>query len=238
MRYIFITGSSKGLGKSLAELFLKKSNTRVIGIARTNSIRDANYEHHTIDLSKKEELKDFKFTPIENADEIILINNAGQLDPIKKVGDFSIKSLDQHLKLNVMSPMILVNQFINNYKNLDCNKLIINISSGAGKNPIEGWGAYCSGKAALDMFSQVVELEQKEQQFPVKTIALSPGIIDTDMQEKIRASSKSDFKEVDRFINYYKSGELQSSIQTAEKIIRNLDVFYKTKEVLISIRDL
>ncbi len=238
MRYIFITGSSKGLGKSLAELFLKQANTKVIGFSRNQSITATNYEHYAIDMSNENQLDELELININNADELILINNAGQLDPVKKIGNFSVVDIHRHLKLNVMGPMIFTNKFIEKYQNINCKKLILNISSGAGKNPIEGWGAYCSGKAAIDMFSKVTELEQNDCKFPIKSISLSPGIIDTDMQEKIRESSQSDFKDVERFRDYHKNGKLQSSIQTAEKIISNLVSFYTTKEVLFSIRNL
>ena len=65
-------------------------------------------------------------------------------------------------------------------------KRILNISSGAGRNPYEGWGAYCTTKAGLDHFSRVVAMEQANEQYPVEIVSIAPGIIDTDMQATIR----------------------------------------------------
>lgn len=240
MKYIFITGSSKGLGKALAELFLKQKETKVIGMSRTCSITDENYTHHTLDLSNQQIVNDFKFPDLTDADEVILVNNAGMLDPIKKVGTFTAESVAKNIQVNLTAPMILCNEFIKMYQNITCKKLILNISSGAGKYPIDGWAAYCTAKSGLDMYSTVMHAEQNllsNVSTKIKIVALSPGIIDTEMQAEIRNTKAEDFSQVDRFVDYKKSGELQSSLQTAEKIIRKLHSFYTREEVICSLRD-
>lgn len=240
MRYIFITGSSKGLGKALAELFLDREQTKVFGISRTCSIDHENYVHHHVDLNNSDNVNNFTFPQLEDAEEVILINNAGMLNPIKKVGAFSAESVSINIQVNLVAPMVLCNTFINTYQELSIKKLIVNISSGAGKYPIDGWSAYCTSKSGLDMFSTVMQAEQKLISYVykrVKVISLSPGIIDTDMQAEIRSSNVDDFSQVDRFVDYKKSGELQSSLQTAEKFISKLHTFYTREEVICSLRD-
>ena len=49
----YITGSSSGIGKALAELLLE-NNHKVIGLSRTNTISHVNYKHVFIDLSEPE----------------------------------------------------------------------------------------------------------------------------------------------------------------------------------------
>lgn len=67
---ILITGTSQGIGKAIAERFLKEKHT-VIGIDRQNkTIEDANYTHFVCDV------RDFEKLPnIDGVD--VLINNAG-----------------------------------------------------------------------------------------------------------------------------------------------------------------
>jgi len=67
---VLITGTSQGIGKAIAELFLKENHT-VIGIDRqTASIEHDNYTHCCLDIRDYERLPDIK-------DVEILINNAG-----------------------------------------------------------------------------------------------------------------------------------------------------------------
>lgn len=65
-----ITGTSKGIGKACALLFLNQGH-EVFGIDKeTSSIEDKNYTHFIADISKKELLPELN-------DVEILINNAG-----------------------------------------------------------------------------------------------------------------------------------------------------------------
>ena len=83
-----------------------------------------------------------------------------------------------------MAPTLLISYC---WSSLKKNKgKVINILSGAAINPIEGWTAYCSTKAALHMVNQQTHLEGYEN--GISSIGISPGMVDTEMQGKIRAS--------------------------------------------------
>ena len=104
-------------------------------------------------------------------------------------------------------------------KEFEGPKRIVNISSGAGRKAYEGWGVYCTTKAGLDHFSRVVALNKKMLEHPVDIVSIAPGIIDTGMQETIRASKEEAFPLLDQFIDYKEKGLLSSADQTAEKLI-------------------
>lgn len=75
IKKVLITGTSSGIGKEIALLFLSKNRDEdafeVIGIDKNEStIQDPFYTHYQVDLRNKESLPD-----IEDID--ILINNAG-----------------------------------------------------------------------------------------------------------------------------------------------------------------
>lgn len=117
--------------------------------------------------------------------------------------------------------MILTSTFMKHTKDWKVDKRVINISSGAGKNPYFGWGAYCTTKAGVNMFTQCVATEEVEKEYPVKIVAFAPGVVDTNMQSQIRETNKEDFINLDRFIALKEEGKLLSPEYVA-KAIRNL----------------
>ena len=71
---------------------------------------------------------------------------------------------------------------------------IVNVSSGAAHRPLEGWSAYCAGKAGLAMVTRSIQLETPG----IRVFGFSPGTIDTDMQVKIRASGMNMISQIPR----------------------------------------
>lgn len=224
MNIFIVTGASKGIGFELMRQ-LKGRGDKVIGIARTNQDKDADMV--TADLSKTDRLAEMIGQIVEDnistATSFTLINNAGTVEPIGLIGSIDEKALKEALAVNLTAPMILSNAFISVLEKFEGRKRIVNISSGAGRNPYEGWGVYCTTKAGLDHFSRVVSLEQAKAEYPVEIISIAPGIIDTGMQETIRASNADDFPLHDRFVDYKQQGHLSSAEETAGKLIAAVD---------------
>ena len=74
--------------------------------------------------------------------------------------------------------------------------VIVNISSGAAHNPMEGWSAYCSGKAGVYMLTRATALEAGGR--GVRVYGFAPGVVDTDMQVTIRASGINEVSRIPR----------------------------------------
>lgn len=224
MNVTIVTGASKGIGFELMKQ-LKEKGDKVIGIARTNESEVADMV--IADLSKTDHLAEMIRKIVEDniasAKSFTLINNAGTVEPIGLIGTVEEMKIGQALAVNLTAPMILSNAFISVLESFQGRKRIINISSGAGRNPYEGWGVYCTTKAGLDHFSRVVFLEQEKAEYPVDIISIAPGIIDTGMQETIRSSNADDFPLHDRFVDYKEQGHLSSAEETASKLIAVMD---------------
>ena len=240
MNYYYITGTSKGLGKELALQILSNKNNYVFGISRTQTIEHKNYEHILLDLDNLDAVNSFNFPNHNDAKSITLINNAGIIGEIKAVGNRTNNDIISTYNINSIAPSILMNEFVKAYQNTDLNKTILNISSGAGRHTIESWAVYCASKSALDMYSQVFYDEQKHQQKnkAIKIYSVAPGIVDTPMQDEIRKAKAKDFPIVGNFINYKKSGALNSPKEIAEILISFLDNSKKYKKVIYDVREL
>lgn len=220
IQYI-ITGTTNGIGKGLKDLLEKDSEASIIGVSRSSAESKSSYTHIQLDLSDISAVKDFNMPAIsENITKVVLINNAGILGNIKKIGQNSLENIENVMNVNYTSLMILTEKFVNAYQDLNLEKTIINISSGASKGPYSSWSNYCSSKAAVEMYSRVLNLEQQEQEFPVKCFAIAPGVVDTNMQKQIRSTDKKDFENIDKFIDLHNNNELYNNEDVARELIK------------------
>ncbi len=222
--YYFITGASQGIGAALYRELMKHSENRVTGIARKN--REAFPSFIESDLTdQKAYLPHFKKwleTLPETAQSVNLINNAGSVEPIEQVGALDPLKTHQSLLLNIEAPLLLSNLFVETLQDRPFTRRILNISSGAARNPYSGWSIYCTTKAAIDHFSRTFALEQSEKPFPIQIASVAPGVIDTPMQSIIRQSSEEAFPSLNRFVTLKESGGLKSAKETAKELIQYL----------------
>lgn len=228
-----ITGSSKGIGKELSLLLLEKSYT-VFGYSRTNSIRHKNFHFNQIDLSSIQNLESINFPKVEEDEHVCLINNAGEIGEIDKFGNKRTNDIINEFNLNAVAPSILSNSFIRSFQDQSNHPIIINISSGAALRPIESWGTYCQSKAALDMLTKIINQEHNS----IKAYSIYPGVVDTEMQKKIRDTDIEKFALKDVFVEYFRNNELVDPKIISKKIyhiLSNLDLF---EDNMISLRDL
>lgn len=235
-----ITGASRGIGAALATE-LEERGATVLRLARSNpdnhpnlitgDIRDYPSTLATIDrwLSPK----------LDNAKRITLINNAGIVEPIGLVGDLDLKEIEAAIAINLTAVITLTNGFIQQLKGFKGEKKILNISSGAARKPYKGWGLYCATKAAVDHFSRVVAEEERAAQYPVTIASLAPGVIETSMQERIRASRAEDFPHLERFLRLKEEDSLATPEETATAIIHYLNSgLMSNSEPIVDLREL
>ncbi len=231
-KIILITGGNKGLGLGLSKKY-HENGYRVISIARSK-VKELHFlEQYSCDLSEANTIEStiieiFSHLNKNNISHVTLINNAGDLGTINTIENLSPSEISYTIHVNLIAPLVLSSLFIRFLENWNCKKQIFNISSGAAVNPYKSWVMYCSSKAGLDMMTKVISEEQKNSTHKVSIASIYPGIVATNMQVKIRNTPKKNFKEVQRFIDIYKSGELFSPKQAATKIY-NLDISGKLK---------
>lgn len=222
-----ITGTSRGLGKAFAEYFLS-NDYRVVGLSRSGSdINDRNFSDLSCDLSMIDSIENAyskikSGVNLENYNEIVLINNAGQLGPIAPVGKGDVQKAFQNISVNVSGLIAFTGLLVRDIQELSSKKYIMNISSGAALNPYFGWSAYCSSKAAVEMFNSCLAIEQESQLHPIKTIAFAPGVLDTAMQEQIRNTDEKNFIHKQKFVDLKENNELLQPNEVVVKLVSHL----------------
>jgi len=138
----------------------------------------------------------------------------------------------QSYNVNLIAPAILINSFMDSYADTKAEKMIINISSGAARHVVNSWSTYCSTKAGLEMFAQVLDGEIAEAgRNDFRVFSIAPGIIDTEMQSEIRQVPDEQFSSKDKFVELKKNNQLTSPQEVAENmadVIANPDNYPET----------
>lgn len=228
-----VTGVSRGLGKAIVEILLEKGNT-VIGIGRNSSIQNKNYRFLVCDFNHPEEISQLNIPKLEG--KITLINNAGIIGEIKRVSDQDEWDLSQVLQVNTIAPMQLAKNVYSNVKDKK-NFTLVNISSGAANRSVPSWASYCASKAALNRLTENFYLEELEKGNELKVYCVSPGVIDTAMQEVIRSAKSEDFSSLKSFIDLKENQQLFSPKEAAKKLLKLLQIEY-SKELFYDLRNI
>ena len=188
---IFISGASRGIGKSMAEHFAK-SNFNVVGTSRNNFRFDIDLENLfpiKLDVTSRNDVKDcFDELKLKNLLPDILINNAG-ITADQLFLRMSDDDWDNVINTNLTGTYNLTKIFL---KNMIKNKFgrIINISSISGLMGNPGQVNYSSSKAALNGFTKSLAKEVGSRNITVNCVA--PGFIDTDMTSYIEDNERNE----------------------------------------------
>ena len=187
---VFISGASRGIGKSIANYFAE-NDYKVIGTSRNDFEFDNKSENLIpikLDITSRDDIKEC-FNELKSKGLLpdVLINNAGitsdQLFLKMKDDDW-----DDVIATNLTGTYNLTKIFI---KNMVKNKngRIINISSVAGLMGNPGQVNYASSKSALNGFTKSLAKEVGSRNITVNSIA--PGFIDTDMTSFLDNDAKN-----------------------------------------------
>ena len=182
MQTVFITGVSRGIGKALAEKFLKEGY-EVIGTSTsgTADIKNKNLTILKLDLSSSKSIeqciKEFKKL---NKKIDILVNNAGIWSGEEKnIQLLNLSHLRKVLEVNLFGTIDLTEKILTLIKN---GGKIINISSKEGSlNGVyhANYPDYKISKAALNMYTRILSIRVEKNEIIVASI--HPGWVRTDM---------------------------------------------------------
>jgi benzil reductase ((S)-benzoin forming) len=225
MNLYIVTGTTQGLGAALAARIAQDPANELIALARAPDGDIPGGTRFEVDLARSGAI-DAVFDRIEarladrRYDKAVLVNNAGVVSPVGPLDEVDGAALERNLLVNFVAPVLLMRRFLRAAGPVAPLLRIVNISSGAGRKPYFGWGAYCAAKAGLDMATRVVALEAEARRRPVQAVSLAPGVIDTAMQGVLRDTPKEAFVDVERFRALKAEGQLRAAEDVAADILR------------------
>lgn len=197
---IVVVGASRGIGKSVVELFASNPANKIVALARDKERLVSNFKHfpnvncQTFDLSSSitSQLTEI-FSEIENVD--ILINNAGFLVN-KPFETLTHEDFLHSYQVNVIGVMETVQYFVSKMNPKKSH--ILNISSMGGfqgSMKFPGLAAYSTSKAALCSFTELFAEEYKNSGIKMNCLCL--GAVQTEMLEEAFPGYKAPLEAVE-----------------------------------------
>lgn len=198
---ILITGASRGIGEASARYLAEQGANVVLSARSENDITRLAAEIGdnalaiTCDVADHASVKSTIDQTVDHFGAIdVVVNNAGLLDPIHRLTDFDPADWDKVIDVNVKGVFYAMHVAIPHMLKNN-GGTIINISSGAAYNALEGWSHYCASKAAVLQLTRSGHKEYGD--LGINCIGLSPGTIATDMQRNIKASGLNPVSQMD-----------------------------------------
>lgn len=192
-----VTGGNRGIGLEVVRA-LAKAGATVHFTARTaaniaaaqRDLGDASAFGHLANMTDCAAMT----TVLQHGFDI-LINNAGVIGPIGRMLDISPEDWALNIETNLIAAFHATQTAMRHMVSRG-GGTIVNLSSGAAHRPMEGWSAYCCGKAGLAMLTRSIHEEYASH--GIRVFGFAPGVVDTDMQGSIRASGINPVSKIPR----------------------------------------
>ena len=182
-----ITGATRGIGKAIANEFLRGGAQVVLTGTKPADIEqlvaaneNPHIKWHVADFSTQEGI-DLFINELKNINPIdICINNAG-INIIKSFGEYSVAEYQRLLSINLKAPFMLVQHVIPGMKKRGYGR-IVNIASIWSQITKPGRSLYTISKTGLVGFTRSMAIEYASSNILVN--AVSPGFTMTELTEQ------------------------------------------------------
>lgn len=150
---------------------------------------------------------------------VVLVHAAATLEPIAFAREAQPGAYARAVHLDSVAPQLLGQAFLRTTARLAprAARTLLQLTTGSS-SVYPGWSAYKAGKAAVDAWVRQVGAEEAARDDGAVVLAVAPGVVDTAMQERIRASDPADFPERDKFVGLHERGELRDPEVVAREL--------------------
>ncbi len=181
-KHILITGTSKGIGKYLAEYYVKKGNI-VIGCSRGEiDFKDNNYKHFSLSINDETSVKKMFNEIRKDYGKIdILINNAG-IASMNHSLLTSIGTVEKILNTNLVGTFLFCRESAKIMQKNNFGR-IINFTTVAVPLNLEGEAIYAASKAGVVSLTKI--LAKEFANFGITVNGIGPTPIKTDLIKSV-----------------------------------------------------
>ncbi|MSR65658.1 MAG: SDR family oxidoreductase [Verrucomicrobiae bacterium] len=186
---VWITGASQGIGRAAAEAFAGAGAVVILTARRegilqafAHEFRQKGFKAFVLpgDVSRPDVVERIAEQIAKQFGRLdVLINNAGVLTPRKRIHEIIPDEWTTTMAINLRG-VFLCERAALQLMLRDSKGVIVNVSSGAGKNPVATWGAYAVAKAGVEMLTKVSAQDYKDT--GIRFYAFNPGGTRTQMR--------------------------------------------------------
>lgn len=195
---VLVTGASRGLGKSIAEVVAQRGGEVALVARNADSLellaKELDGRAYPTDLADPEAVEALIDRVEADGPVDVLINNAG-IDHVGRFPEASAQAVRDLLQVNLAAPMELCRQMMPRLVNRGRGH-IVNVSSYGAIAQGPGVTLYATSKAGLSHFTAGIRAELRGK--PVGTTLVQIGEVKTDMIDNIREFGPAR-RTIDRF---------------------------------------
>ena len=192
-----ITGGSQGLGKVIAEYFLREGANIVLcarGEKELSATRDELAKKfpsqkvfaRTCDVSNATQVNDLVAFALRELGSLhVLVLNAGIYGPMGPTESVSLDEWRRALDINLYGVLLPCRAIIPHFKKAGRGKIVV-LSGGGATNPLPNISAYAASKAAVVRLMETLAEELKN--FHVDVNAIAPGALATRLVDEVLAA--------------------------------------------------
>ncbi len=197
-RNALITGGSQGLGRAIAEAFVREGANLVICARDARTLGQTGDElrklaapgqkilEQACDVSSEAQVNELAaFALAELGSLQILVNNAGIYGPMGPTESVSLEEWKRAIEINLYGVLLPCRAVIPHFKKAGRGKIVI-LSGGGATNPLPNISSYAASKAAVVRLMETFAEELRP--FHVDVNAIAPGALATRLADEVLAA--------------------------------------------------
>ena len=199
-RNALITGGSQGLGRAIAESFLREGASVVLCARDQAALDTAVHElkplaapgrrvlGHACDVSNEPQVNALvAFAQRELGVIDVLVNNAGVYGPMGPTESVALADWMRAIEINLYGVLLPSRALMPAFKAAGRGKIIV-LSGGGATNPMPNVSAYAASKAAVVRLMET--LAEELRPFHVDVNAIAPGALNTRLLDEALAAGR------------------------------------------------
>jgi len=188
VKYALITGASSGFGAAIAETLANEGYGLVLFARRFERLESLKRKLEpvtkhiivvAVDVRNQASVEDaVEQLPFEVKEALeILVNNAGLAAGRAPIEDGSLADWEQMIDTNLKG-LLYVTKAVIPWLKRKANRMVINITSIAGKEAYPQGNVYCATKAAVDQLTKAMRMDLLP--YGIRVSSIAPGAAETE----------------------------------------------------------